>query len=254
MKTTIKSVTKFFIFENDDGYEVLIEGFSEGFVEIEVPITLSRGESQISIYSIDESKFISFIAGSFAKDSNFKEKVFRAYGFSSDTEFCGFKLRINEDYCFITKDNSSLFKIKESIINLVYKFTQRIEAQTKAEISEYNSKVDALEKVFESVEEIYFKNDRAEELYERAVEQIEEELSGFGVDFIAYVQSFIGKGKSIHEIVQEAINIFEDVGWQIDEEISEVQLICKYCKYGDEIYEAYLDIQSKRFGDELEDF
>lgn len=254
MKTTIKSVNKFFTFENENGYEVLIEGFSDGYIDIEVPITLSSEEGRISIYTINESNFISFIAGSFAKDSNFKEKVFRAYGCSSDTEFYGFRLRINEEYCLIEKDNSSMFKIKESIINLVSKFAKNVSEEANAEITEYNNKVDALEKVLENAEEICFKNDRAEDLYEVASEQMDKELSGFGEDFITYVQSFIGKGKSIYQIVQEAINIFEDIGWDIDEEIREVQFICKYCKYGDEIYEAYLDILAKRFGDELGDF
>ena len=254
MKTTIKSVKKFFTFESEDGYDILVEGFSDGFVDVELPITLTHEGSKVILYTINEDNFISFIAGCFAKDSNFKEKVFRAYGCNSDTEFCGFRLMINEEFCLITKYNSSVFKIKESILNLVSKFANNVVNEANKEIAEFNSKVEALDEVLENIETIHFKSDKAEELYLDVVQEKEDELSGFGETFVAYVQNFIGKGKSISEIVQEAVNRFEEVGEDINEGINEVQFVCKYCQYGDEIYKAYLDILTKRFSDELGDF
>lgn len=256
MKTTIIGIQKFFTFENEDGYEITVKGFSDGVVDVDIPMGISTiGEIMILSNPVDkDDEFIRFIAGCFAKDSNFREEIFRAYGCTSDTEFHGFRLMIDEDSCLITKENSSFFKIKDTIEDFIFKFAQKILDEVNAEVSEFNKKVEALDEVLNSVETIEFKSDRAEELYMATFEKKEEELMGFGVDFVAYVQNFIGKGKSIPEIVQEAVNRFEEIGEDFIERKEEVRLVCEYCRYGDEIYEACLDILAKRFNDELEYF
>ena len=119
MITTIGEVEKYFVFARIDGqYNVIVEGFNDGFAEILVPVSTFREGTKITITIMNKDDFISFIAGCFSKNSNFKEKLFRAYGCTNSTEFLGFKLKIRDKYYLITSENSSVFDIEEAIMQM----------------------------------------------------------------------------------------------------------------------------------------
>ena len=253
MITTIGEVEKYFVFVRLDGqYDVLVEGFNNGFAEISIPVSTFREGSKIIISIMYKDDFISFIAGSFSKESNFKEKLFRAYGCSKDTEFLGFKLKIRDKYCLITSEKSSVFDIEEAIITLASEFAGTLEKGVNEEVDRLNSNVDELNKVLYNVEGIIFTSKSAKEKYE---ETCEENLYSYAQNFVAYVQYLvIENGKNIRESVERAYEAFEKIGEDVAGRINEVQFLCKYCVYGEEIMKAYIDIQTRKFGESLGDF
>ena len=253
MITTIGEVEKYFIFVRIDGqYDVLVEGFNKGFAEISVPVSTFCEGSKIIISIMYKDDFISFIAGSFSKESNFKEKLFRAYGCGKDAEFLGFKLKIRDKYCLITSENSSIFDIEEAIMTIASEFAKTLEKGVNEEIDKFNKDVDELNKVLYNVEDIVFTSKSAKEKYE---ETCEENLYSYAQNFVAYVQYLvIENGKNIGESVERAYEAFERIGEDAAGHINEVQFLCKYCLYGEEIMKAYIDIQTRKFGESLGDF
>lgn len=253
MITTIGEVEKYFVFVRIDGqYDVLVEGFNNGFAEISVPVSTFREGSKIIITIMYKDDFISFIAGSFSKESNFKEKLFRAYGCSKDTEFFGFKLKIRDKYCLITSEKSSIFDIEEAIITLTSEFAITIEKGLNEEVDRLNSNVDELNKILYNVQDIVFTSKRAKEKYE---ENCDEDLYRYAKNFVAYVQYLvIENGQNISKSVEKAYEAFEEIGEDVAGHINEVQFLCKYCLYGEEIIKAYIDIQTRKFGESLGDF
>lgn len=253
MITTIGEVEKYFVFVRLDGqYDVLVEGFNKGFAEISVPVSTFREGSKIIISIMYKDDFISFIAGSFSKESNFKEKLFRAYGCGKDAEFLGFKLKIRDKYCLITSENSSIFDIEEAIMTIASEFAEKLEKGVNEEIDKFNTDVDELNSVLYNVEGIIFTSKSAKEKYE---ETCEENLYSYAQNFVAYVQYLvIENGKNIGESVERAYEAFERIGEDVAGHINEVQFLCKYCLYGEEIMKAYIDIQTRKFGESLGDF
>lgn len=253
MITTIGEVEKYFVFVRLDGeYDVLVEGFNKGFAEISVPVSTFREGSKIIISIMYKDDFISFIAGSFSKESNFKEKLFRAYGCGKDAEFLGFKLKIRDKYCLITSENSSVFDIEEAIMTIASEFAEKLEKGVNEEIDKFNTDVDELNSVLYNVEGIIFTSKSAKEKYE---ETCEENLYSYAQNFVAYVQYLvIENGKNIYESVERAYEAFERIGEDVAGHINEVQFLCKYCLYGEEIMKAYIDIQTRKFGESLGDF
>lgn len=207
MKTTIKSVNKLFAFEDEKGFEVIVEGFEDGFAVIEIPIDV-RGVSEegtVYIKIINEDEYVSFISGAFKKDSNFKEELLRAYELSRDTEFLGFKLTVQEAFCIITEENSSIFRIKESLSTMVLDFAKKVVNEANQEISEYNEMLNRVNNILDHTE-LRFKSYKAEVEYEENLEGRDIDEIGFGEDFATYVQYLISKGTySVSEAVQEPI-------------------------------------------------
>ena len=251
MITTIGEVEKYFVFVRLDGeYDVLVEGFNKGFAEISVPVSTFREGSKIIISIMYKDDFISFIAGSFSKESNFKEKLFRAYGCGKDAEFLGFKLKIRDKYCLITSENSSVFDIEEAIMTIASEFAEKLEKGVNEEIDKFNTDVDELNSVLYNVEGIIFTSKSAKEKYE---ETCEENLYSYAQNFVAYVQYLvIENGKNIGESVERAYEAFERYWGSPENDGQIMNFICKYCKYGDEIFEAYTEILTQAFADELD--
>lgn len=253
MITTIGEVEKYFVFARIDGkYDVLVEGFNDGFAEISVPVSTFRKGTEITISVMYKDDFISFIAGCFSKKSNFKEKLFRAYGCTSNTEFLGFKLKIGDKYCLITSEKSFIFDIEEAIMSLASEVAETVEKRGNEVIDKLNSNIDEINSVLCNVEGIVFTSESAREKYE---ETCEENLYSFAQNFVAYVQYLvIENGQNIRESVERAYEAFEKIGENVAGRINEVQFLCKYCVYGDEIMKAYIDIQTRKFSESLGDF
>ena len=64
----------------------------------------------------------------------------------------------------------------------------------------------------------------------------------------------IENGQNISKSVEKAYKAFEEIGEDVAGRINEVQFLCKYCLYGEEIIKAYIDIQTRKFGESLGDF
>lgn len=253
MKTTIKSVTRFFTFEDEKGYEVYVEDFKDGFVEIDIPVDIGYEGNTIYFGIRGKEEFVTFISGCFAKESNFKEEVFKAYGCSPDTEFLGFKLILPDMSCIITKKNSSIFDIEKAIKDLVYDFIKNGIEEENKEIDEFKAKLKKLNELLERID-IEFKSDQAEEEYAERSEEKDEDSIQYAENFIALVQYFIGQGDGTDIAVNKTYKILNDLELIIQNDLEAIQFICKYCRYGDEIYNAYIDMQIKWFSDELTDF
>ena len=72
-------------------------------------------------------------------------------------------------------------------------------------------------------------------------------------DFVKYVQYLHReKDQTIFDAVIETYKTF--IGyWTLPENDGHIMnFICKYCKYGDEIYEAYIDILAQAFANEID--
>lgn len=256
MITTIGEVEKYFVFARIDGkYDVLVEGFNKGFAEISVPVgTLCEG-TKIIISIMYKDDFISFIAGCFSKKSNFKQKLFRAYGCTSNTEFLGFKLKIKDKYCLITREKSSIFDIEEAIMTIASEFAGTVEKGVNEEIDKFNKDVDELNKVLYNVEDIVFTSKSARDEYAKSCERKPDKISRYAENFIAYVQYLVIENReSIEESVEKAYEAFQSIGEDVAGRINEVQFLCKYCLYGDDIIKVYIDIQTRKFGESLGDF
>lgn len=254
MKTTIKKVTKFFTFEEENGFEVTIEGFEDGLAVIEIPVEVDTviDEGGIYVRAINEDEYVSFISGCFGEESNFKEELLRAYECSSDTEFLGFKLRVQEVSCTITEENSSIFKIRESLRLVLLTFAQKVIYEANREIYEHSEKIKRLNDILDHTE-LRFKSYRAEVEYEEHLEGKDIDEIGYGEDFATYVQYLVSQGCNISEAVQETYSLFESIGTIDDGDSQTIQFVCQYCLYGEEIVKGYFDILMQRFNDELKD-
>lgn len=253
MKTTITSVKKVFTFEDENGFEIDVQSFNDGLVEIVIPINIWNEGSVIHLEVINEKAYVSFIAGCFAKDSNFKEELFKAYECASDTKFLGFKLVVADTFCIITREKSSLFDIEDSINKFILKFAVRKIEEENRETAIFNSKIEKLDELVENAD-IEFKNDQAAEEYLERAEGRDEESIVYGEKFIALVQYFMGQGDSILDAVNKTYKMLDDVEEIIEYDIEAIQFICQYCRYGEEIYNVYTDMQMQGFSDELTDF
>lgn len=253
MKTTIKKVTKFFTFEEENGFEVTIEGFEDGLAVSEIPIEVNAVADEGTIYVnvINEDKYASFISGCFREDSNFKEELLRAYECSPDTEFLGFKLKVQEVSCTITEENSSIFKIRESLSSMARTFVKKVMDEANREIYEHNEKLKRVNNILDNTD-LRFKSYRAEVEYEEQLEGKDIDEIGYGEDFATYVQYLVSKGNcNVSEAVQETYRLFESIGAIDDGDSQIIQFVCQYCLYGDEIVKSYFDILMQRFNDEL---
>ena len=256
MITTIGEVEKCFVFVRIDGqYDVIVEGFNEGFAEISVPVNILREQNKVIIYTMYKEDFFSFIAGSFSKKSNFKEKLFRAYGCGKDAEFLGFKLKIREKYCLITSENSSIFKIQEAISTLISEYGKTVRDKVNAEIDNINNNIEELSSILDNIEDLVFTNRRDRQEYEKSYENNLDKRSAFAENFIAYVQYFVIKnGQSVEKSVERAYEVFGKVGEDVAGHINEIQFLCNYCLYGDEIIKNCINIQARKFSESLGDF
>lgn len=252
MKTTIKKVTKFFTFEEENGFEVTIEGFEDGLAVIEIPVEVDTviDEGTIYVRAINEDEYVSFISGCFREDSNFKEELLRAYECKPDTEFLGFKLRVQEVSCTITEENSSIFKIRESLSSMVLTFAQKVIDEANREIYEHSEKLKRLNDILDHTE-LRFKSYRAEVEYEEQLEGRDVDEIGYGEDFATYVQYLVSKGCNISEAVHDTYKLFESIGATDDGDSQIIQFVCQYCLYGEEIVKSYFDILMQMFNDEL---
>ena len=252
MKTTIKKVTKFFMFEEENGFEVAIEGFEDGLAVIEIPVEVDAVPDEGTIYvrAINEDEYVSFISGCFREDSNFKEELLRVYECKPDTEFLGFKLRVQEVSCTITEENSSIFKIKESLSSMVLTFAQKVIYEANREIYEHSEKIKRLNDILDHTE-LRFKSYLAEVEYEEQLEGRDIDEIGYGEDFATYVQYLVSQGCNISEAVQETYRLFESIGTIDDGDSQIIQFVCQYCLYGEEIVKSYFDILMQKFNDEL---
>lgn len=253
MITTIGEVEKYFVFARIDGqYNVIVEGFNDGFAEILVPVSTFREGTKITITIMNKDDFISFIAGCFSKNSNFKEKLFRAFGCTKETDFKGIRVSIQEFHQFITVENSFVIKVEEIIKKLLLDFTVQVLKEEQEEDAIHKERTKEIVKLLESLD-IAFRSDKAEDEYEEAPTEISDEDLGYGEDFIKYVQYLHReKDQDIFDAVKETYTTF--VGyWSIPQNDGQImKFICKYCRYGDEIYEAYTEILTQAFADELE--
>ena len=122
----------------------------------------------------------------------------------------------------------------------------------KEEDAIHKERTKEIVKLLDSLD-IAFRSDKAEDEYEEAPTEISNEDLGYGEDFVKYVQYLHReKDQDIFDAVIETYTTF--VGyWTVPENDGQIMnFICKYCKYGDEIYEAYTEILTQAFADELE--
>lgn len=252
MKTTIKNVTKVFLFEDENGCEFLIRGFNDGFVNIGIPIAVSYYENKIGISISKEMNFIKFISGCFGADSNFKERLFEAYGSDPSIQFNGFKLELEEDFRIITKENSSFYAIQDTIKDLVASFSQKAMNVVNKEIYDYNQEVNAINEIIDSLD-LSFKSYQAEKKYAIEAEGKDEEFLGYGQDFVMYTQYLVSqKGYTPSEATRKTYEKFDKTLGHIEEGLEAIRFICDFCLYGDEIYKSYFDISMQRYNDELD--
>lgn len=252
MKTTIKNVSKVFVFEDEREFCVTIKDFKDGFVEINMPFYILFDEDDKAVTSFD-NRYVIFISGSFAKNSNFKETIFRAFGCTHDTEFLGFKLVNGEVSCVITKEKSSVFDVEETIKNFVKEITAKIIESELEDEKEYCSKVDKINELLFSLD-IDFKSDRAEEEYAYKREEKDDDDVKYSQNFIALSQHFMKNGKSAYEAVGEAYNMLDSIEEIVENDLDAIRFIYSYCVHGEEIYNAYVEMLTQEFSKNLEDF
>ena len=252
MKVNIIGVRKSFEFLTDEGFSVYVDDFKGGFAYIEIPVNIVYGEDEIYTTILNSKEYIHFISGCFKNNSNFKERLFRAFGCSKDTEFKGIRISIQEFYKLITIEDSFVLKINEIIDQLLTDFTVHVLKEENEEKLKQEERTREINKLLDSLE-VAFKSDRAEDEYEEAPTEISDEDLGYGEDFVKYVQYLHReKDQDIFDAVIETYITF--VGyWTVPENDGQIMnFICKYCKYGDEIFEAYTEILTQAFADELD--
>ena len=252
MRVNIIGVRKSFEFLTDEGFSVYVDDFKDGFAYIEIPTDIIYKDENVSVIALHLKEYVQFISGSFEKDSNFKEKIFRAFGCTKETEFKGIRVSIQEFHQFITVENSFVIKVEEIIENLLVDFTVQVLKEEQEEDAIHKERTKEINKLLESLD-IAFRSDKAEDEYEEAPTEISNEDLGYGEDFVKYVQYLHReKDQDIFDAVIETYTTF--VGyWTVPENDGQIMnFICKYCKYGDEIYEAYTEILTQAFADELE--
>ena len=252
MRVNIIGVRKSFEFLTDEGFSVYVDDFKDGFAYIEIPTDIIYKDENVSVIALHLKEYVQFISGSFEKDSNFKEKIFRAFGCTKETEFKGIRVSIQEFHQFITVENSFVIKVEEIIENLLVDFTVQVLKEEQEEDAIHKERTKEINKLLESLD-IAFRSDKAEDEYEEAPTEISNEDLGYGEDFVKYVQYLHReKDQDIFDAVIETYITF--VGyWTVPENDGQIMnFICKYCKYGDEIFEAYTEILTQAFADELD--
>ena len=252
MRINIIGVRKSFGFLTEDGIEVFIDDFKDGFAYMEIPTDITEDEDNVYVIILHQKEYAQFISGCFENDSNFKEKLFRAFGCTKETEFRGIRISIQEFCQFITAENSFVIKVEEIIEKLLIDFTVQVLEEKKEEDAIHKERTKEIVKLLDSLD-IAFRSDKAEDEYEEAPTEISNEDLGYGEDFVKYVQYLHReKDQDIFDAVIETYITF--VGyWTVPENDGQIMnFICKYCKYGDEIYEAYTEILTQAFADELD--
>lgn len=252
MQTVIKSATKYFIFEDEQGYRFLIDDFKDGFVIAEIPINLNISENKIFI-SLGIESYASFIAGCFEENSNFKQEIFRVFECDEDTEFLGFILYKEKFSCKITvNDNPTTYKIIEHINEIVKKFGNFTANLINSEIDEYNRKVEETAEILQNTE-VRFKSYKAEMQFEKEAQGYEEDFVFYGIDFVKLVQYlFYNNNMTIPEAVKQVCDNFSEVGNDVELGFESIKLITKYCMKGKEIYDAYFEILIQKFNENLD--
>lgn len=253
MNTSIKSVKKVFFFETEDGYEVLIDKFEDGWAECAVPISAEAEATSIVICIPEVEEFIKFIYGCFTEDSNFKEVLLEAFGYPPDSEFIGIKIKLEDAYRTITAENSAFFDIWKLLDELVKEYVAIVTKNINDNIKEESEKTEKFCDLMSEVD-VEFSNDEAEEIYyeKSEDEDVDEGITFYSEFFVAYVQYLIKKERiSIQEAIEDTYDMFEELDLYIPEP-NEIQLICGYCKYGNEIYQGVVNILLRRFNDELD--
>ena len=254
MKTIIKNVNKIFSFKDEKGYEVLVDGFKDGFATIRIPITVTRYEDKISACIVDGNNLISFLSGCFGKESNFVKMLFETYECDSTAEFLGFKLKAGDMSCTVTRENSAFYSIKEIIENFLGIYAEAEAEKINKRTDEYNKEREDLDNLLDSLD-IAFKSDQAEDKYIEEAERLDENFLGYGQDFVAHVQYLVEQeGYNISDAVNETYRRFDSISFNIEEGLASIQFICRFCLYGDEIYESYFNIWMKMYNDELNNY
>lgn len=252
MRVNIIGVRKSFEVLTDEGFSVYVDDFKDGFAYIEIPTGITYKDENVYVMVLHLREYAQFISGCFEKDSNFKEKIFRAFGCTKETEFKGIRVSIQEFYQFITAENSFVIKVEEIIKKLLLDFTAQVLKEEQEEDAIHKERTKEIVKFLESLD-IAFRSDKAEDEYEEAPTEISNEDLGYGEDFVKYVQYLHReKDQDIFDAVIETYTTF--IGyWTVPENDGQIMnFICKYCRYGDEIYEAYTEILTQAFADELE--
>lgn len=252
MKVNIIGVRKSFEVLTDEGFSVYVDDFKDGFAYIEIPTGITYKDENVYVMVLHLREYVQFISGCFEKDSNFKEKIFRAFGCTKETELKGIRISIQEFYQFITAENSFVIKVEEIIEKLLLDFTMQVLKEEQEEDAIHEERTKEIVKLLDSLD-IAFRSDKAEDEYEEAPTEISDEDLGYGEDFIKYVQYLHReKERDIFDAVKETYTTF--VGyWSIPQNDGQImKFICKYCRYGDEIYEAYTEILTQAFADELD--
>ena len=252
MRINIIGVRKSFEFLTEDGIGVFIDDFKDGFAYIEIPTDITYKDENVYVMVLHLNEYAQFISGCFENDSNFKEKLFRAFGCTKETEFRGIRISIQEFYQFITAENSFVIKVEEIIEKLLLDFTMQVLKEEQEEDAIHEERTKGINKLLDSLD-IAFKSDKAEDEYKEAPTEISDKDLGYVENFIKYVQYLHReKDQDIFDAVKETYTTF--VGyWSIPQNDGQImKFICKYCRYGDEIYEAYTEILTQAFADELE--
>lgn len=249
MSTFVAKVTKSFYFADEKGYEILVNGFEDGFVIVSAPINISLYENVNLISIINENGFVSFLSGCFDEKSNFKEEICKAFDYNPDTtSFLGFKLEVQGLSCTITKENSAGYKIRESLNVLVETIAQTISDKADNEQKEREE----VENFLQSTN-LKFKSYEAKKEYERFSEVRDVDSLSYGEDFVKCVQYLAEKqGDSIKDAVNKTYETFDSLEINIAEGKEAIGFISRYCLYGDEIYEYYCEIVFQIFNKELE--
>ena len=252
MRVNIIGVRKSFEFLTEEGFSVYVDDFKEGFAYIEIPTEVKYKDENVSVIALYLKEYAQFISGCFEKDSNFKEKIFRVFGCTKETEFKGIRVSIEEFHQFITVENSFVIKVEEIIKKLLLDFTVQVLKEEQEEDAIHKERTKEINKLLESLD-IAFRSDKAEDEYEEAPTEISDEDLGYGEDFIKYVQYLHReKDQDIFDAVIETYTTF--IGyWTLPENDGQIMnFICKYCKYGDEIFDAYAEILTQAFADEID--
>ena len=252
MRVNIIGVRQSFAFLTDEGFEVYVDDFKDGFAYIEIPTDITYKDENVYVMVLNLKEYAQFISGCFENGSNFKEKLFRAYGCTKNTEFKGFRISIQEFYQFITVEDSFVIKVEEIIKKLLLDFTVQVLKEELEEDDKQEERTRKINKLLESLD-IAFRSDKAEDEYEEAPTEISDEDLGYGENFVKYVQYLHReKDQDIFDAVIDAYITFERYWGSPENDGQIMNFICKYCKYGDEIFEAYTEILTQAFADELD--
>lgn len=251
MNTNIKSVSKVFFFENDDGYSIFVENFEEGFATVQAPVSVTRVGDNLVFYMVNSDAFVEFLSGCFNADSNFKEQLLSAYQCDPDTEFNGFIVKQGDFECTITGENSSPYKVGETLQNLMVDFANETNQKYWDAENSNNQRVNDFYQFLENLD-VDFISFEAEEKFGERAEEIDEDSLWYGVSFIAYAQYLIrDKHYNVDDAVRETYTQFELIGNDVDG-AGAIRFVSQFCKYGEEISDSYTELMMERFNDELD--